>query len=33
MAGHTSDFVHSVLKATAQENPTFGELDELSLCF
>lgn len=33
VAGHTSDFVHSVLKATAQENPTFGELDELSLCF
>ncbi|XP_078358819.1 uncharacterized protein LOC144643438 isoform X2 [Oculina patagonica] len=32
VAGHTSDFVHSVLKATARANPSLGELDELSLC-
>lgn len=33
VAGHTSDFVHSVLKATARENPSLGSLDELTLCF
>ena len=33
VAGHTSDFVHSVLKATARANPSLGELDDASLCF
>lgn len=33
VAGHTSDFVYSVLEATARANPSLGELDELSLCF
>lgn len=33
VAGHTSDFVHSVLKATAQDNPSFGDLEQLSVCF
>ena len=33
VAGHTSDFVHSVLKATARDNPSFGDLEQLSVCF
>lgn len=33
IAGHTSDFVYSVLKATARENPSLGKLEDLSLCF
>lgn len=33
VAGHTSDFVYSVLEATARANPSLGQLDELSLCF
>lgn len=33
VAGHTSDFVYSVLKATARDNPALGKLEDLSLCF